>query len=110
VIAALKNDVLAQIEAPMPRESPDAARRLRAEMLLTALACNRERLFELRSLFILRLHKASDDFGATEALRVVEAAIAMIDASRPLAPNSSVHATSDWARVKGCGEASMSVP
>ena len=50
----------------------------RAEILLAALDGDRERLFELQSLFILRLHRASDDFGATEGLRVVESAIAMI--------------------------------
>jgi hypothetical protein len=78
VVAVLKDDVLAQIEAPTRRDDPKAERRRRAEMLVAALDGDRERLFELQSLFLLRLHRASDDFGATEGLRVVESAIAMI--------------------------------
>jgi hypothetical protein len=78
VVAVLKDDVLAQIEAPTRRDDPEAERRRRAEMLVAALDGDRERLFELQSLFLLRLHRASDDFGATEGLRVVESAIAMI--------------------------------
>ena len=35
-------------------------------------------------LFILRLHRASDDFGATEGLRVVESAIAIVIAEAVL--------------------------
>jgi hypothetical protein len=46
-------------------------------MLIAALHGDRERLFELRSLFLLRLHRASDDFGASEGLRVVERALGM---------------------------------
>ena len=57
---------------------PDEERWQRAELLVAAVDGDRERLFELHSLFILRLHRASDDFGATEGLRVVESAIAMI--------------------------------
>lgn len=72
------DDVLAQIEAPTQRGDPGAERRRRADMLIAVLGGDRERLFELRSRFQLRLHRASDDFGATEGLRVVESAIAAI--------------------------------
>jgi hypothetical protein len=78
VVAVLKDDVLAQIEAPTPRDDPQAERRRRAEMLVAAFGGDRERLFELRSLLLLRLHRASDDYGATEGLRAVDSAIAMI--------------------------------
>jgi hypothetical protein len=76
--ATLNNDVLAQIETPTRYQDPDEERWKRAERLIAAVDGDRERLFELQSLFILRLHQASDDLGATEGLRVVERAIAMI--------------------------------
>lgn len=78
MVTALMDDVLAQFEAPTQSDDSRAERRQRAQMLVAALDGDRERLFELRSLFLLRLHRASDDFGATEGLRVVERAIAKI--------------------------------
>ena len=78
MVMTVIDDVLAQFEAPTRRDDSGAERRRRAGMLAAALDGDRERLFELRSLFLLRLHRASDDFGATEGLRVVESAIAMI--------------------------------
>jgi hypothetical protein len=77
VATVLSDDVLAQIEAPTQRGEPAAELRRRTELLVAALNGDRERLFELRSLLLLRLHRASDDFGATEGLRVVERALAM---------------------------------
>jgi hypothetical protein len=82
--ATLSNDVLAQIEAPTRYQDSDEERWKRAELLIAAVDGDRERLFELESLFILRLHQASDDLGATEGLRVVERAIAMIIAEAVL--------------------------
>ena len=82
--ATLNDDVLAQIETPTRYGDPDEDRWRRAELLIAAVDGDRERLFELQSLFILRLHRASDDFGATEGLRVVESAIAMIIAEAVL--------------------------
>jgi hypothetical protein len=99
VLTALDDDVLTEIEKPTLHKNPEAETRRRAERLVAALDGRRERLFELQSLFMLRLHRASDDFGATEGLRVVDRAIAMISRT-----------PSDWARVKGCGAASTSVP
>ena len=80
----LNDDVLADLEAPTRADDPDAERWRRAQLLLAAIDGDRERLFELQSLFILRLHRASDDFGASEGLRVVESAIAMIIAEAAL--------------------------
>jgi hypothetical protein len=82
--ATVNNDVLAQIETPTRYQDSDEERWRRAELLIAAVDGDRERLFELESLFILRLHKASDDLGATEGLRVVERAIAMINAEAVL--------------------------
>jgi hypothetical protein len=79
VAPVMEEDLLAEIEAPARGPELDAQVRRRAETLVAALG-DRERLFELRSLFILRLHRSSDDFGATEGLRVVERAIAMVTA------------------------------
>jgi hypothetical protein len=72
------DDVLTELEAPTRSDDPRAELERRADMLVAALDGDRERLFELRSLFLLRLHRASDDFGASEGLRVVERAAAMI--------------------------------
>ncbi len=84
MVAVQEHDVLAQIEAPTRGVDPGAERRQRAEKLIAALDGHRERFFELQSLYILRLHRASDDFRATEGLRVVESAIAMIAPRREL--------------------------
>jgi hypothetical protein len=83
VDAVMDVDLLDQVEAPVRGADPDALVRQRAEKLIAEID-DRERLFELRSLFILRLHRRSDDFGASEGLRVVERAIAMITPPRGL--------------------------
>ena len=82
--ATLNDDVLADLEAPTRSGDPDQDRWRRAQILLVTIDGDRERLFELQSLFILRLHRASDDFGATEGLRVVESAIAIVIAEAAL--------------------------
>jgi hypothetical protein len=84
VSAAFNDDVLAHLEAPTRAGDPESERWRRAQQLLAAIDGDRERLFELQSLFILRLHRASDDLGASEGLRVVESAIAMIIAEAAL--------------------------
>jgi hypothetical protein len=84
VSAALNDDVLADLEAPTRSGDPDQERWRRAQLLLAAIDGDRERLFELQSLFILRLHRASDDLGASEGLRVVESAIAILIAEAAL--------------------------
>src|SRR6476660_10018280 len=66
VSMTLIDDVLADLEAPTRADDPDAERWRRAQLLLAAIDGDRARLFELQSLFILRLHRASDDFGASE--------------------------------------------
>jgi hypothetical protein len=87
----MEEDLLAEIEAPARGPDLDMQLRRRAERLVAALGEDRERLFELRSLFALRLHRSSNDFGATEGLRVVERAIAMVTprAARGAAPPRS---------------------
>jgi hypothetical protein len=85
VRATLHDDVLADLEAPTPSTDPEEERWRRARLLLAAIDGDRERLFELQSLFLLRLHRASDDLGASEGLRVVEAAIAILMAEAALA-------------------------
>jgi hypothetical protein len=42
------------------------------------MAGGRAPLEALRAVFISRLHRASDDFAATEGLRVVEAALSLL--------------------------------
>jgi hypothetical protein len=81
----LPEDVLVRIEAPTRFGDPDEERWRRAELLLGAVDGDREHLFELRSLFMLRLHRSSDDLAATEGLQVVERALAMTDAE-PVLP------------------------
>ena len=77
--ATLNDDVLAQLETPKTRsEIPTRNGGQPTRILLVAVDGDGRRLFELQSLFILRLHRASDDFGATEGLRVVESAIAIV--------------------------------
>ena len=55
----------------------NAERRRRAERLAAAVH-ERPSLEELRSTYIRRLHRRSDDFAATEALRTVEAAVSLV--------------------------------
>ena len=73
-----EDNCLAQIRIPPRGEDPAAAGRRRAEGLV-AIACGRrEPLEQLRSRFGARLHRTSNDFEATEGLRVVEAALSQI--------------------------------
>lgn len=74
----LDGGVLSALEVPPSGDDPAAARRGQAEALVVALDRSRDLLEELRSWYLRRLHSASDDFGATEGLRVVEAALVMI--------------------------------
>jgi hypothetical protein len=74
----LGEDFFAQIQTPPQGEDPAAERRRRAEALVAVADWRREPLELLRSRFIRRLHRASDDFAATEGLRVVEAALSSI--------------------------------
>lgn len=80
MIAVLEDRSLAEIEAPTRGRDVQGETQRRAERLIAGVDGDRESLFELRSLFILRLHASSDDFGATEGLRVVERAIALLGA------------------------------
>lgn len=68
-------DVLAWIETPPEGDDPAAGRRRRAEQLVTVISGDRDVLEGVRSAFLRRLDRASDDFGATAGLRAVEAAL-----------------------------------
>jgi hypothetical protein len=79
---ALNDEVLAWIQArpevqvpPLPDLADERRRRAEA---LAVMAGERAPLEAVRSAFIHRLHRASDDFEATEGLRVVEAALSLI--------------------------------
>jgi hypothetical protein len=59
----------------------DAARKSQTDALVDLAEIDRSELEALRSSYLDRLHRASDDFAATEGLRVVERALAL--APRP---------------------------
>ena len=66
-------------ENPAPSPNGDSDARLhQAEELVNLAAGRREPLERLRSDYLRLLHDASDDFTATEALRVVEEALRLI--------------------------------
>jgi hypothetical protein len=56
----------------------DATRRGQAKALVDLTASDRSQLEDLRSRALDRLHRASDDFAATEDLRTVEQALALV--------------------------------
>jgi hypothetical protein len=72
------DDVLAWIEMPPEGDDPAAERRRRAEKLVAVVGGDRDLLERVRSELLQRLHRASDDFGATAGLRVVEPALWLI--------------------------------
>ena len=66
------------IQTPPPVDDPGSERRRRAEALAAVADGNRGLLEQLRYGFIRRLHRTSDDFAASEGLRVVEAALSLV--------------------------------
>jgi hypothetical protein len=58
-------------------EDRAAERRRRAQLLAAAADGDRQQLEDLRSDYLRRLHRISDDFEATERLRTVELALSM---------------------------------
>jgi hypothetical protein len=66
------------IQTPPQGDDPSGERRRRAEALVKVAAGRREPLEQLRLRFIERLRRTSDDFAATEGLRVVEAALSLV--------------------------------
>jgi hypothetical protein len=84
----LDDGVLAWIQTPPsvqipPQDDDLAAQRCRKVEALVAMDNGRAPLEALRAVFISRLHRASDDFEATEGLRVVEAALSLIPWPEP---------------------------
>jgi hypothetical protein len=67
----------ARIDAIAEAPDPAGDRRRRAETLVALAGGRREPLEELRSRYLERLHRASDDFEATEGLRVVGVALSL---------------------------------
>ncbi len=61
----------------------DAARQSRTDVLVELAEMDRDQLEALRSTYLDRLHRASDDFDATEGLRVVERALARVPRRDP---------------------------
>jgi hypothetical protein len=76
VADVLDHDFPARID-PLPRD-PDDERRRRVEALVSMADGRPEPLEELRSCYQRRLHRVSDDFDATQGLRVVEVALTQI--------------------------------
>lgn len=72
------DDLRARIQAATHDEDPDVHRRRQAQDLIALTGCRRETLERLRSDYQQRLHFASDDFDATEGLRVVGLALELI--------------------------------
>jgi hypothetical protein len=56
----------------------DAARTSQSDALVDLAEMDRSQLEALRSSYLDRLHRASDDFAATEGLRVAERALALV--------------------------------
>jgi hypothetical protein len=96
----LGEDLFAQIQTPPQGEDPAAERRRRAQALVAVADWRREPLELLRSRFIRRLHRASDDFAATEGLRVVEAALSLIPRPEGLWGTGQQRSRSRWWRRK----------
>ena len=100
-IAELLGEVFfAEIQTPPQGEDPAAERQRRAEALVAVADGRREPLEQLRSRFIRRLHRASDDFAATEGLRVVEAALSLIPRPEGLWGTGQQRFRSRWWRRK----------
>jgi hypothetical protein len=71
------SDVTA-LETPSTAASDSCSRRSQAEALVALADGRRDSLEQRRAYFQKRLHQASNDFDATEGLRVVEAALRLV--------------------------------
>jgi hypothetical protein len=67
----------ARIDAIPQAPDPARERRRRADTLVALAGGRREPIEELRSRYLQRLHRARDDFDATEGLRVVGVALSL---------------------------------
>ena len=75
---AQPDDLLRQIEVTPQVENATGDRHARAKALVAMARSQREPIDELRTRFARRLDRATDDYGAIEGLRVVEAALPLI--------------------------------
>ena len=74
----LDGKLLTQLEEVPASDDPTAARRREAERLVAAAGDDRQVLEAVQAGFLRRLHRASDDFKATEGLRVVDLALSLM--------------------------------
>ena len=101
-VPVLEDDLLARIEVLPEWDDHGAERRRSAERLLAITGGRREPLEQLRSRFWERLHRASDDFDATEGLRVTETALALIPwPEGPWAWRAQERTRTRWRRRRG---------
>jgi hypothetical protein len=89
IVKDVDDNVLPLIDVAPHDGNPAASRARRAEVLVELAGGRREPVEELRLRYLRRLDRASDDFDATEALRVVEAALSLIP--RPKDPGVERH-------------------
>jgi hypothetical protein len=80
----LDSKLLAKLEEVPASDDPVAERRRQAEQLVAAAGDQRQALEAVQAGFLRRLHQASDDFKATEGLRVVDLALSLMP--RPEGP------------------------
>lgn len=78
VVAFFGVDLLSQIQMAPAGDDPDATRRQLATTLAASADGDRQPLEQLRSGFIRRLRRVSDDFAASAGLRVTEAALTLV--------------------------------
>ena len=78
------DDRIARVRPSRQDDSPGLDRLRRAQELAALASCRRETLERTRAGYQRRLHAASDDFEATEGLRVVELALSLVP--RPAGP------------------------
>jgi hypothetical protein len=103
-IARVFDDDFPSVIEVSPRSGDaTAARRRSADVLVGIARGRRDLLEELRLGYLRRLHRASDDYEATQGLRVVEAALSLIP--HPEEPGAEQHRTRQprrrWWRRRG---------
>jgi hypothetical protein len=98
--APIKEDPVASVNPSVRDDTPSGDRWHRARGLVALAACRREPLERMRAGYQRRLHAASDDFDATDALRVVELALSVVGRSDGpwTAQSREAHAPGPWWR------------
>jgi hypothetical protein len=73
----IASDLLRWLETPPAGNDAGRQRQHQAALLVEKLGGNRAAVERLRDHYVHRLHRPGEDFAATEALRVVDAALAL---------------------------------